>query len=148
MAQQVDPVRRAPSAGTACCAPPVALADRSRIEALSMRNIAHELSIVPMALYKHVANKEQLLDGMVDVIIGEIDPPAGGTDWKSAIRQRILSARRALLRHAWALKVVGVVVTVVALVYQLVHAATEHTTGVGVVPRTARGLATRCSEPG
>ena len=80
----------------------VALADAAGIDALSMRNLAQELGVVPMALYKHVANKEELLDGMVDVIVGEIDPPAPGADWKTAVRQRILSARRALLRHPWA----------------------------------------------
>ena len=51
---------------------------------------------MPMALYKHVASKEELLDGMVDIVVGEIDPPVGGTGWKTAIRQRILSARRSL----------------------------------------------------
>jgi AcrR family transcriptional regulator len=84
----------------------VALADRAGINALSMRSLAQELDVVPMALYKHVANKEQLLDGMVDVIVGEIDPPPAGTDWKSAVRQRILSARRALRRHSWASRVI------------------------------------------
>src|SRR5206468_5093862 len=72
----------------------------------SMRSLAQELGVVPMALCKHVANKEQLLDGMVDVIVGEIDQPAGDADWKTATRERILSARRALLRHPWASRVV------------------------------------------
>ena len=80
----------------------VALADKSGIEAVSMRRLAEELGVVPMAPYKHVASKEELLDGMVDIVIGEIDPPAGGADWKSAVRQRILSARQSLLRHRWA----------------------------------------------
>jgi AcrR family transcriptional regulator len=80
----------------------VALADGGGVEALSMRRLARELGVVPMALYKHVANKDEMLDGMVDVVVGEIDPPAGGTDWKPAVRQRVLSARRALLRHPWA----------------------------------------------
>jgi AcrR family transcriptional regulator len=80
----------------------VALADKSGIEAVSMRKLAEELGVVPMAPYKHVASKEELLDGMVDIVIGEIDPPAGGADWKSAVRQRILSARQSLLRHRWA----------------------------------------------
>ena len=62
--------------------------------------------MVPMALYKHVANKEELLDGMVDVIVGEIDPPLPAADWKAAVRQRILSARQALLRHPWASQVI------------------------------------------
>jgi AcrR family transcriptional regulator len=106
MAQQVDAVRRAPLSRDRVLRAAVALADQAGIQALSMRNLAQELNVVPMALYKHVANKEQLLDGMVDVIVGEIDPPASGTDWKSAIRQRILSARRALLRHSWASRVI------------------------------------------
>ena len=83
----------------------VALADAQGVEALSMRKIAQELGVVPMALYKHVANKDELLDGMVDVVVGEIDPPAGGTDWKTAMRRRVLSARGALLRHPWASRV-------------------------------------------
>ena len=58
-----------------------------------------------MALYKHLANKEEMLDGMLDVVVGEIDPPRTDTDWKTAVRERILSARRALLRHPWASRV-------------------------------------------
>src|ERR1700675_746363 len=77
----------------------VALADEAGLGAFSMRGLAQELGVVPMALYKHVANKEELLDGMVDVVVGEIDPPLTDTDWKSSVRQRILSARRRLLPH-------------------------------------------------
>ncbi|MEU0009019.1 TetR/AcrR family transcriptional regulator C-terminal domain-containing protein [Streptomyces sp. NPDC006314] len=84
----------------------VALADRSGIDAVSMRHLAQELGVVPMALYKHVANKEELLDGMVDVVIGEIEPPAGDPNWKQAVRRRVLSARQALLRHPWATQVI------------------------------------------
>ena len=80
----------------------VALADQVGIDALSMRKLADELGVVPMALYKHVANREELLDGMVEAIVGEIDPPTAGADWKSAVRGRVLSARRALQRHPWA----------------------------------------------
>ena len=79
----------------------VELADQIGIDALSMRRLAEELGVVPMALYKHVANKDQLLDGMVGVIVAEIDPPIPGVDWKSAVRLRILSARRVLQRHPW-----------------------------------------------
>ena len=53
----------------------VALADRDGVDSLSMRKLAQELGVVPMALYKHVANKEEMLDGMLDVVVGEIDPP-------------------------------------------------------------------------
>ena len=83
----------------------VAFADREGVESLSMRRLAQELDVVPMALYKHLANKEQMLDGMLDVVVGEIDPPATDTEWRTAVRERILSARRALLRHPWASRV-------------------------------------------
>jgi AcrR family transcriptional regulator len=83
----------------------VALADREGVDSLSMRRLAAELDVVPMATYKHVANKEELLDGMLDVVVGEIDPARTDTDWKTAVRDRILSARRALLRHPWASRV-------------------------------------------
>ena len=106
MVQQVDGARRAPLNRDRVLRAAVALADDVGIESLSMRNLAQELGVVPMALYKHVANKEQLLDGMVDVVVGEIDPPVRGTDWKAAIRQRILSARGVLLRHPWASRVI------------------------------------------
>jgi AcrR family transcriptional regulator len=84
----------------------VALADEGGVESLSMRRLAQELDVVPMALYKHVANKDEMLDGMVDVVVGEIDPPLVDADWKTAMRERILSARRALLRHPWASRVI------------------------------------------
>jgi AcrR family transcriptional regulator len=80
----------------------VALADQDGIDRLSMRKLAQALDVVPMALYRHVANKDELLDALVDVIVGEIDPPIEEADWKTALRTRILSARRALLRHPWA----------------------------------------------
>jgi AcrR family transcriptional regulator len=70
-----------------------------------MRKLAQELGVVPMALYKHVANKDELQGGMIDVVAGEIDPPDPELEWKAAIRERILSARRALLRHPWASRV-------------------------------------------
>jgi AcrR family transcriptional regulator len=80
----------------------VALADESGIGAVSMRGLARELGVVPMALYKHVADKDELLDGMVDVIIGEFADADLGQDWKDRVRQRILGARRTVLRHPWA----------------------------------------------
>ena len=84
----------------------VALADEGGVESLSMRRLAQELGVVPMALYKHVTSKDEMLDGMVDVVVGEIDPPLEDADWKTAMRDRILSARRALLRHPWASRVI------------------------------------------
>jgi len=99
---QARPMAREPLSKDRVLRAAVALADGGSIESLSMRKLAHELGVVPMAIYKHMANKDELLDGMVDVVIGEIDPPLTGSDWKSAVRHRILSARRALLRHPWA----------------------------------------------
>jgi AcrR family transcriptional regulator len=83
----------------------VALADEGGVESISMRKIAEELDVVPMALYRHVANKDEMLDGMVDAVVAEIDAPETGIDWKPAMRRRILSARRMLLRHPWAAQV-------------------------------------------
>ena len=80
----------------------VALADEAGIAAVSMRRLAQELGVVPMAIYKHVADKDELLDGMVDLVIEEIEPPDPQLDWKCAIRQRLLAARRAVLHHPWA----------------------------------------------
>jgi AcrR family transcriptional regulator len=81
----------------------VGLADASGIESLSMRRLAQEFGVVPMALYKHVANKEDMLDGMVDVVFSEIDLPSREADWKTALRQRALSTRQVLMRHRWAI---------------------------------------------
>jgi AcrR family transcriptional regulator len=102
MAQQTADPRRARLNRDRVLRSAVALADQGGIEALSMRKLSEELGVVPMALYKHVANKEELLDGMIDIVIGEVDPPVGDADWRSAIRERILSARRSLRRHPWA----------------------------------------------
>jgi AcrR family transcriptional regulator len=80
----------------------VTLADQT-IEPPSMRTLAQQLGVVPMALYKHVASKEELLDGMVDLVFAEVAFPASGSDWKTAMRQRAISMRHALLRHPWAI---------------------------------------------
>jgi AcrR family transcriptional regulator len=102
---EVDEQTRTPLTRERVLLTAVDLADRDGAESLSMRKLAESLDVVPMALYRHVANKDELLGGMVDVVIGEIDPPLEGADWKTAIRARILSARRALLRHPWASRV-------------------------------------------
>ncbi|MCW2970476.1 MAG: TetR/AcrR family transcriptional regulator [Solirubrobacterales bacterium] len=81
----------------------VAVADGAGLDAFSMRGLAQELGVVPMALYKHVASKEELLDGMVDVVFSEIELPSGDHDWRSAMRRRAISTREALNRHSWAI---------------------------------------------
>lgn len=80
----------------------VRLADREGVEGLSMRRLARELGAGAMSLYHYVASKEELLDAMIDVVFDEIEPPAEGTDWQSAIRRRAVSARHVLARHPWA----------------------------------------------
>jgi len=81
----------------------VALADEHGIASLSMRRLGDVLGVEAMSLYNHVANKDELLDGMVDLVFGEIDLPPGGGDWKAAMCHRAQSARQALGRHAWAI---------------------------------------------
>jgi AcrR family transcriptional regulator len=80
----------------------VALADADGFGSLSMRNLAQELQAAPMSLYRHFANKEELLDGMIDVVFGEIYSPVIGREWKTELRKRGVSAREALRRHQWA----------------------------------------------
>jgi AcrR family transcriptional regulator len=80
----------------------VALAVRDGIESLTMRKLADELGAGAMSLYHYVPNKEELLDGMVDIVFGEIELPPTGVDWKTAMRRRALSTREVLNRHRWA----------------------------------------------
>ncbi|WP_405851405.1 TetR/AcrR family transcriptional regulator C-terminal domain-containing protein [Streptomyces sp. NBC_00090] len=106
MTQQRGTGDRAPLSRQRVLRAAVALADETGAEAFSMRRLAQELGVVPMALYKHVANKEELLDGMVDLVVGDIAPPAPGAPWKTAVREQVLSARRVLLHHRWAARVI------------------------------------------
>ena len=79
------------------------LADASGIESLSMRKLARELGIEAMSLYYYVKSKEEILDGMVDIVFSEIELPSAGADWKTAMRGRAESARKVLSRHPWAI---------------------------------------------
>jgi AcrR family transcriptional regulator len=78
------------------------IADGDGIEALSMRKLAQELGVKAMSLYNHVANKDDIVDGIVDMVVGEIEVPEIGSDWKTAMRRRAISAHGVLLRHPWA----------------------------------------------
>ena len=80
----------------------VALAARDGIESLTMRKLAAELGVGVMTLYHYVPNKDELLDGMVDLVFSEIEPPSTDVDWKTAMRRRAISTREALNRHRWA----------------------------------------------
>ena len=68
-----------------------------------MRKLAKELGVEAMSLYNHVANKDDLLDGMIDIVFGEIEAPLPGGDWKAELRKRAVSTREALNRHRWAI---------------------------------------------
>jgi AcrR family transcriptional regulator len=80
----------------------VGLADRDGVGALSMRKLAQKLGVEAMSLYHHVAGKDAILDGIVDVVFAEIELPSGEGGWKAAMRRRAVSAREALRRHPWA----------------------------------------------
>ncbi|MEV1295435.1 TetR/AcrR family transcriptional regulator C-terminal domain-containing protein [Pseudonocardia sp. NPDC049635] len=77
------------------------LADAEGVRAVSMRNLAARLGVVPMALYKHVANKEDLLDGMVDLFVAELPVPDRREHWRTAVRDTVLAARRAVVARPW-----------------------------------------------
>ena len=104
MSTQTDPdaAPRTPLTRQRVLRAAVALADRGGVGALSMRKLAQELGVEAMSLYHHVANKDDILDGIVDVVFGEIELPAGEAGWEAAMRRRAVSAREALRRHPWA----------------------------------------------
>jgi AcrR family transcriptional regulator len=82
------------------------MADAHGIESVSMRKLAQEFGVDPMSLYNHVANKDDLLGGMVDLVVDEIELiPMEDEDWKVALRAQVLAAREAMLRHPWARQV-------------------------------------------
>jgi AcrR family transcriptional regulator len=83
----------------------VAVADEGGVGALTMRRLGQELGVEAMSLYKHVANKDDILDGIVELVIGEIELPSADEDWKTAMRKRAVSARAVLSRHRWAMTV-------------------------------------------
>jgi AcrR family transcriptional regulator len=78
------------------------LADTGGLEALTMRSLGKRLGVEAMSLYNHVANKDDIIDGLVDLVFAEIDLPEPGEEWKAAMRRRAISTREALNRHRWA----------------------------------------------
>ena len=78
------------------------LADEAGIESMSMRKLGLALGVEAMSLYNHVANKDEILDGIVDLVVAEVEVPDTAPDWKSAVRQSAISTHEVLLRHPWA----------------------------------------------
>jgi AcrR family transcriptional regulator len=95
--------RRAPLSRDRVLRAAIALADERGAEELTMRKLAKELGVEAMSLYNHVANKDDLLDGMIDLVFSEIDVPSPEGDWKTELRKRALSTRAVLARHPWAI---------------------------------------------
>ena len=81
----------------------VELVDRQGLDALTMRRLGTELGVEAMSLYKHVANKDEILDGMVELVVGQIAIPGTDIDWRESMRERARSARDVLIRHSWAI---------------------------------------------
>ncbi|MFD6161736.1 TetR/AcrR family transcriptional regulator C-terminal domain-containing protein [Nocardia sp. NPDC060256] len=85
----------------------VRFADEHGLAALSMRRLAQTLGVEAMSLYNHVTNKDDLLDGIADLVVAEMGVPEIGGDWKAAMRARATAAHKALLRHPWANGLIG-----------------------------------------
>jgi AcrR family transcriptional regulator len=101
-----SPSSRAPLSRDRVLVAAIAMADEAGIEALTMRKLAQPLGVEAMSLYHYVANKDDLLAGIADIVLREIDLPALESDWKAAIRQSAISARAVFSRHPWACKLV------------------------------------------
>jgi AcrR family transcriptional regulator len=80
----------------------ILLADEGGLESVSMRKLGQALRVEAMSLYKHVANKDDILDGIADLVVGDFEVPSGDVGWKSAVRQGAISAHQVLLLHPWA----------------------------------------------
>jgi AcrR family transcriptional regulator len=98
-----DPSSRVPLTRERVLQAAVDIADRDGLGALTMRRLGGELGVEAMSLYKHVTNKEDVLDGIIELVVGDIETPLAGADWKEAMRRRAISARDVLGRHSWAI---------------------------------------------
>jgi AcrR family transcriptional regulator len=95
------PVERVPLSRERVLRGAIAVADAGGIGALTIRSLAQELGVKPMSVYHYVANKDEILDGIVDFVFSEIELPVDGGDWRTEMRRRADSARRVLSRHPW-----------------------------------------------
>jgi AcrR family transcriptional regulator len=102
MAKKKKTKPRAPLSREQILQAAVALADVDGLESLTMRKLAAAVRVEAMSLYNHVKNKDDILDGIVDLVAAEIEVPGIGGDWKTAMRRRAISAHQVLMRHPWA----------------------------------------------
>lgn len=94
--------KRAPLSAGLILRAALKMADEEGIESLSMRRLAAALKVEAMSLYNHLPGKENILDGLVELVVDEIEMPAAGADWRDIMRRRALSAHTVLMRHPWA----------------------------------------------
>ena len=113
------------------------IADTRGVTELSMRNLAEALAVKAMSLYNHISNKDEILDGMVDTVVAQIDVPRRGRDWKSEMRRRALSAHEVLLRHPWAAMELMSRVNVGPAMFRYVDATLGCLLEAGFSPETA-----------
>ena len=104
MSTQAKPAaeRRVPLSRDKVLRAAIGIADDGGLETLTMRTLGKELGVGPMALYRHARNKDDIVDGIVDLVFSEIDVPDPGVDWRTAMRERAISVREVLSRHRWA----------------------------------------------
>jgi AcrR family transcriptional regulator len=98
----VSPEPRAPLTRDRIVRAALEIADEQGVDAVTMRRVGHELGFEAMSLYRHVAGKDDLLNGMLDVVLAEWEVPADDEDWAPAVRSSALSVHAALRRHPWA----------------------------------------------
>ncbi len=104
MARSADRVaeRRVPLSKERVLRTAMAIADQGGIDSLSMRRLAQELGVEAMSLYHYVSSKDDILNGIVEIVVAEIELPSGGKDWRAAVRSSAISFHDALARHRWA----------------------------------------------
>jgi AcrR family transcriptional regulator len=100
-----SPAERVPLSRERLLRGAIEVADAAGVGALTIRSLAQRLGVKPMSLYYYVANKDAILDGIVDLVFTEIDLPRPGDDWRSEMRRRATSARSVLRRHPWAIEI-------------------------------------------
>jgi len=103
MQAEPGPAARTPLSRPRVLSAAISFADEKGIESLSMRKLGQTLGVEAMSLYKHVANKDDMLDGMVDIVFSEIEPPSTTLPWRAAMRELAFSTRTVLARHPWAI---------------------------------------------